>query len=67
MKDLKRMTFFYFSTFYGLIIGRNRENLKNLEYQTKTRIKIPGLREKSIISRYIYLKLYNINYKVRNM
>lgn len=38
------------NTFYGLIIGRNRENLKNLEYQTKTRIKIPNVKEKSIIT-----------------
>uniref|UniRef100_A0A2S2PIA6 Activating signal cointegrator 1 complex subunit 1 n=1 Tax=Schizaphis graminum TaxID=13262 RepID=A0A2S2PIA6_SCHGA len=36
--------------FYGLIIGRNRENLKNLEYQTRTRIKIPNTRENNIIT-----------------
>lgn len=36
--------------FYGLIIGRNRENLKNLEYQTRTRIKIPGMRENNVIT-----------------
>lgn len=36
--------------FYGLIIGKNREKLKNLEYQTRTRIKIPGLRENNIIT-----------------
>ncbi|VVC26391.1 Protein kinase A anchor protein, nuclear localisation signal domain,Activating signal cointegrator [Cinara cedri] len=35
--------------FFGLIIGRNRENLKNLEYQTKTRIKIPSSRENNMI------------------
>lgn len=54
------MKLFYFSTFYGLIIGRNRENLKNLEYQTKTRIKIPNVKEKNIISKLIYSKLFNI-------
>lgn len=45
--------FFYFSVFYGLIIGRNRETLKNLEYQTQTRIKIPGSRENNIICKFI--------------
>jgi len=44
--------YFIFSIFYGLIIGRNRETLKSLEYQTKTRIKIPGQKEKNIISKY---------------
>ncbi|NP_001280311.1 activating signal cointegrator 1 complex subunit 1 [Acyrthosiphon pisum] len=38
------------NTFYGLIIGRSRENLKHLEYQTKTRIKIPSMKEKNIIT-----------------
>lgn len=47
--------FFDFSVFYGLIIGRNRETLKSLEYSTKTRIKIPGSRESNIISRLNYL------------
>jgi len=55
---------FYFSIFYGLIIGRNRENLKNLEYQTRTRIKIPGMRENNVISKLVFLKkrIYDINY-----
>lgn len=43
--------YFLFSVFYGLIIGRNHETLKSLEYQTKTRIKIPGQKENSIISK----------------
>ncbi|XP_025417954.1 activating signal cointegrator 1 complex subunit 1 isoform X2 [Sipha flava] len=38
------------NVFYGLIIGRNRETLKNLEYQTQARIKIPGPRENNIIT-----------------
>jgi len=38
------------NVFYGLIIGRNRETLRNLEYQTRTRIKVPGPREKNIIT-----------------
>lgn len=42
---------FYFSIFYGLIIGKNRETLKNLEYQTRTRIKIPGPKENNVISK----------------
>lgn len=45
--------YFIFSVFYGLIIGRNRETLKSLEYQTGTRIKIPSSREKNIISKFI--------------
>lgn len=48
---------FYSSVFYGLIIGRNRETLKNLEYQTKTRIKIPGPKDNKIISKYNIRKL----------
>lgn len=48
------MKLFDFSVFYGLIIGRNRETLKSLEYQTRTRIKIPGPRENNIISKFIF-------------
>lgn len=49
----------YFSIFYGLIIGKNRETLKNLEYQTRTRIKIPGPRENNIISKlYVVITDY---------
>lgn len=38
--------------FYGLIIGKNRETLKSLEYQTKTRIKIPSSRDNNLISKF---------------
>ncbi|XP_050432192.1 activating signal cointegrator 1 complex subunit 1 isoform X2 [Adelges cooleyi] len=36
--------------FYGLIIGRNRETLKSIEYQTRARVKIPGPKDNYLIT-----------------